>query len=179
LAVLDRSGWQFSGGRGAQAFTMATWLLPSAADFSTPGPLGPCGVFGALSADSSLELRAGGIPPDPLARFKESHLPTYLSPEQLARDLDLRDLTDPSCGPHAVQLLVDIAAGALTTAWGCVQRRSPGERIVAIVDNYDNLAFTPDAAEDVPSSVELRWRPGDVQAATSSSSHGSVTAPAT
>jgi phenylalanyl-tRNA synthetase alpha chain len=73
-------------------------------------------------------------------------LPTYLSPERLARDLDLRDLTDPSCGPHAVQLLVDIAADALTTAWDCVQRRSPGERIVAIVDNYDNLAFTPDAA---------------------------------
>ena len=29
--------------------------------------------------------------------------------------------------------------------------------------------------EDVPSSVELRWRPGDAQAATSSSSHGGVT----
>jgi phenylalanyl-tRNA synthetase alpha chain len=73
-------------------------------------------------------------------------VPTYLSPEQLARDLDLRDLTDRDAGPHAIQLLVDIAADALTKAWGCPERRAPGERIVAVADNYDNLAFTPDAA---------------------------------
>jgi phenylalanyl-tRNA synthetase alpha chain len=73
-------------------------------------------------------------------------LPTYLSPDRLARDLDLRDLTDPASGPHAVQLLVDMAARALTDAWGCAQRRSPGPRIVAIADNYDNLGFTFDAA---------------------------------
>lgn len=73
-------------------------------------------------------------------------MPTYLRPEQLARDLDWRDLTDPDAGPHAIQLLVDIAANALTDAWGCTQRRAPGLRIVAIADNYDNLAFTPDAA---------------------------------
>lgn len=73
-------------------------------------------------------------------------MPTYLRPERLARDLDLRDLTDPDAGRHAIQLLVDIAANALTEAWGCPQRRAPGERIVAIADNYDNLAFTPDAA---------------------------------
>jgi phenylalanyl-tRNA synthetase alpha chain len=72
-------------------------------------------------------------------------VPTYLSPQQLARDLALRDLTDPDSGQHAIQLLVDLAAEALTNAWGCVQRRSPGLRIVAIVDNYDNLVFTPDA----------------------------------
>jgi phenylalanyl-tRNA synthetase alpha chain len=73
-------------------------------------------------------------------------VPTYLSPEQLARDLALRDLTDPDSGPHALQLLVDLAADTLTNAWGCAQRRSPGPRIVAIADNYDNLAFIPDAA---------------------------------
>lgn len=73
-------------------------------------------------------------------------MPTYLTPEQLARDFALRDLTDPDSGSHAVQLLVDISADALTNAWSCDQRRSPGPRIVAIADNYDNLAFTADAA---------------------------------
>jgi phenylalanyl-tRNA synthetase alpha chain len=73
-------------------------------------------------------------------------VPTYLTPEQLARDFALRDLTDPDSGSHAVQLLVDISVDALTNAWSCDQRRSPGPRIVAIADNYDNLAFTADAA---------------------------------
>ncbi len=73
-------------------------------------------------------------------------MPTYLNPEQLVRDLALRDLTDPGAGPHAIQLLVDLAAETLTGAWHSAQRRTPGPRIVAIADNYDNLAFTPDAA---------------------------------
>jgi phenylalanyl-tRNA synthetase alpha chain len=73
-------------------------------------------------------------------------VPTYLSPKQLARDLALRDLTDPDAGPHAVQQLVDGAADALSDASQCPQRRRPGPRIVAITDNYDNLGFTPDAA---------------------------------
>jgi phenylalanyl-tRNA synthetase alpha chain len=73
-------------------------------------------------------------------------VPTYLSQTQLARDLALRDLADPDSGPHAIQLLVDLASDALTHAWGCARRRSPGPRVVAIADNYDNLAFTADAA---------------------------------
>jgi phenylalanyl-tRNA synthetase alpha chain len=73
-------------------------------------------------------------------------MPTYLSPEALSRDLALRDLSDPDAGPHAVQLLVDIAADALVYAWNCDRRRAPGPRIVAISDNYDNLAFTAGAA---------------------------------
>lgn len=73
-------------------------------------------------------------------------MPSYPTLEQLAPDLALRDLTDPETGPHAIQLLVDAAAGALSDAWGCVQRPSPGPRVVVIADNYDNLAFTVDAA---------------------------------
>ena len=73
-------------------------------------------------------------------------MPNYLTPAQLARDLALRDLTDPAAGPHAIQMLVDAAAGVLTDAWECAQRRSPGPRVVVVVDNYDNLAFTADAA---------------------------------
>ncbi len=45
--VLARGSWQFSCGQRVDASTIAPWLLPSDADFSTPGPLGPCGVFGA------------------------------------------------------------------------------------------------------------------------------------
>lgn len=71
---------------------------------------------------------------------------TYLTPDQLDRDLALRDLTDAGAGPHAVQQLVDLAANALTRAWDCEQRRCPGPRVVAVADNYDNLGFTGDAA---------------------------------
>jgi phenylalanyl-tRNA synthetase alpha chain len=73
-------------------------------------------------------------------------VPTHLTPEQLTRDLALRDLTDPTAGPHAAQLLVDIATDALADAWSCDVRRAPGPRVVPIADNYDNLNFTPDAA---------------------------------
>jgi phenylalanyl-tRNA synthetase alpha chain len=73
-------------------------------------------------------------------------MPTHLTADQLARDLALRDLTDPNDGPHAIQSLVDIATDALANAWGCEVRRSPGPRVVDVADNYDNLNFTADAA---------------------------------
>ena len=38
-------------------------------------------------------------------------MPTYLTTGQLERDLALRDLTDPSAGPHAIQSLVGLASG--------------------------------------------------------------------
>ncbi|MGY5134741.1 hypothetical protein ACWGJW_20430 [Streptomyces nigrescens] len=40
-------------------------------------------------------------------------MPAHLSAEQLARDLSIRDLTDPADGPHAVQLVLDRAVGGL------------------------------------------------------------------
>jgi heme A synthase len=73
-------------------------------------------------------------------------VPTYLTTEQLTHDLALRDLTDAGAGPHAIQLLVGLAADALSAAWACPTRPSPGPRIVAIADNYDNLGFTAGAA---------------------------------
>lgn len=73
-------------------------------------------------------------------------MPVYLTAEQLARELALRDLTDSAAGLHAIQLLVEAAASALTTAWGCAERRALGPRLVGIADNYDNLGFTADAA---------------------------------
>ena len=69
-----------------------------------------------------------------------------LSPEALQRALALRDLTDPAQGPHAMQLLVDAAQGALRDAWGCpvvVERADP---IVTVADNYDRLLYPPGGA---------------------------------
>lgn len=66
-----------------------------------------------------------------------------LSAEQLARDLTIRDLSDPAEGPHAVQLVLDRAVHALADAWGCEVRWCRGERIVPITDNYDALGYDP------------------------------------
>ncbi len=71
---------------------------------------------------------------------------TPLSTSDLRVALELRDLSDPVSGPHAMQaLLVDVLA-ALTGAWHCsvdVQRRRP---LVSVEDNYDRLGY---AATDV------------------------------
>ncbi|MGY1681869.1 PheS-related mystery ligase SrmL [Geodermatophilus sp. SYSU D01176] len=69
-----------------------------------------------------------------------------LSPRDLAAALELRDLSDPAGGPHAMQSLLDDVLGALTGAWSCaldVQRRRP---LVSVEDNYDRLGY---AAADV------------------------------
>jgi phenylalanyl-tRNA synthetase alpha chain len=71
--------------------------------------------------------------------------PITLSPTQLARDLAVRDLTDPGQGGHAIQLLIDAAVTRLAATWSCQVRHHPGPRIVAIEDNYDQLRIPPDA----------------------------------
>jgi phenylalanyl-tRNA synthetase alpha chain len=68
-------------------------------------------------------------------------MPAHLTAAQLARDLALTDLTDPSDGPHAIQLLVEAAVTALTSAWGCEVRCCRGPRVVTIADNYDHLGY--------------------------------------
>ena len=69
----------------------------------------------------------------------------YLTPEQLRRDLAVRDLTDPSSGPHAMQLLVARAVERLTAVWDCAPRWWRGPRLVPIADNYDRLGFGAEA----------------------------------
>jgi phenylalanyl-tRNA synthetase alpha chain len=68
-------------------------------------------------------------------------MPARLTAAQLARDLALTDLSDPSDGPHAIQLLVEAAVSALTSAWGCEARWCRGPRVVTIADNYDHLGY--------------------------------------
>ena len=72
-------------------------------------------------------------------------MPTTLTPEQVAHDLAIRDLTDPSEGDHALQLLINSARSALSASWGCVVRTARGPRIVSLADNYDRLRFPPAA----------------------------------
>jgi phenylalanyl-tRNA synthetase alpha chain len=68
-----------------------------------------------------------------------------LSPSQLARDLDTRDLTDPGQGRHAIQLLIDAAVAALAAAWNGDVRWHRGPRVVTVEDNYDRLRIPPEA----------------------------------
>jgi phenylalanyl-tRNA synthetase alpha chain len=71
-----------------------------------------------------------------------------LSAEQLSRDLAIPDLSDPADGPHAIQLITELAAAAVAAAWNrpgthCALRWCRGPRIVPIADNYDRLGYDP------------------------------------
>ncbi len=68
-----------------------------------------------------------------------------LHPEQLRLDLEVRDLSDPAEGPHAVQLLTDRAVTGLSRAWNCDVRWCRGPRIVPVADNYDRLGYAAEA----------------------------------
>lgn len=71
-------------------------------------------------------------------------MPAHLSPEQLACDLSIRDLTDPAAGAHALQLVLERAVDALAHRWGCEVRWWRGDRVVTVEDNYDNLGYRTD-----------------------------------
>ena len=70
---------------------------------------------------------------------------TYLEPAALRRCLDLRDLSDPTAGPHAMQHVVDALERALARAWAIPVRRHRGDRIVPVADHYDRLRYPADA----------------------------------
>ncbi len=69
----------------------------------------------------------------------------HLSPAQLRAALDVRDLSDPAQGPHAIQILTDRAVAALSRAWSCEVRWCRGAKIVPVADNYDRLGYGPGA----------------------------------
>jgi phenylalanyl-tRNA synthetase alpha chain len=66
---------------------------------------------------------------------------TYLTQEQLRRDLAVRDLSDPAEGAHAIQILIGRAVDSLSLAWNCEVRWCRGSRIVPVADNYDRLGY--------------------------------------
>ena len=71
---------------------------------------------------------------------------SILDPCDYARLLTLRDLTDSTLGPHAMQLLVQQAVDALRAAWRCpvVVYRAPP--VVGVSENYDDLGYPSDGA---------------------------------
>jgi phenylalanyl-tRNA synthetase alpha chain len=73
------------------------------------------------------------------------NMPT-LNTNALRQALNLRDLTNPDDGYHAMQKLIDDILSALRTAWACevrVYRESP---IITVEDNYDKLRYPPEGA---------------------------------
>ncbi|MEX5303524.1 PheS-related mystery ligase SrmL [Kocuria sabuli] len=72
-------------------------------------------------------------------------MPTYLTSQDIAAALELRDLTDPDHGPHAMQLLLDTVVDALTEQWGIPARWLRTSPLVPVGDNYDRLGFDSDA----------------------------------
>jgi len=69
----------------------------------------------------------------------------YLTPDQLHRDLSLRDLSEPAEGPHSIQLLTERVVAALAGAWDCEVRWCRGPKIVPVADNYDRLGYPAEA----------------------------------
>lgn len=70
--------------------------------------------------------------------------PLSVDVDSLCAALTLRDLTDPSRGPHAMQVLLDEVVAALAAAWGCEVRVHRALPVVSARDNYDRLYYPPD-----------------------------------
>ena len=71
---------------------------------------------------------------------------THLRSDALARDLSIRDLTDPAQGPHALQLLLEEIVSSLQRRWPETEVRVVrADPIVTLADNYWNLGYAPDA----------------------------------
>jgi phenylalanyl-tRNA synthetase alpha chain len=72
-----------------------------------------------------------------------------LTPDRLARDLAISDLSDPADGQHAMQQLTDLAVRALDRQCGHpgappgLVRWCRGPRVVPVADNYDALGYDP------------------------------------
>ncbi|MFG2000273.1 hypothetical protein ACGFNU_14085 [Spirillospora sp. NPDC048911] len=64
-----------------------------------------------------------------------------LSPDELARALSVRDLTDPSQGPHAAQLAAGLLAEALQARWRNELLLVRAHPLVPVEDNYERLGY--------------------------------------
>jgi phenylalanyl-tRNA synthetase alpha chain len=68
-------------------------------------------------------------------------MPNYLSPNELRDALNIRDLSDPLSGPHAMQELLQSVTDALRNRWDVPERIIRNSPLVSVVDNYDHLGF--------------------------------------
>ncbi|WP_284977299.1 hypothetical protein [Arthrobacter sp. efr-133-TYG-104] len=68
-------------------------------------------------------------------------MPPYLSTTELNDALTIRDLSDPSSGPHAMQTLLQAVSSTLSRKWDVAVRVIRHSPLVSVVDNYDHLGF--------------------------------------
>ena len=68
----------------------------------------------------------------------------YLTSDQLNHALNLRDLTDPAQGRHAIQALLASVVRALQPEWGASVRYVRHSPVVPVRENYDRLGYGPD-----------------------------------
>ena len=69
----------------------------------------------------------------------------HLTKDQLEKDLSIRDLSDETQGPHAMQIIMNEVLDALKKHWNApvtIYRESP---IVTVEDNYDRLGIELDS----------------------------------
>jgi phenylalanyl-tRNA synthetase alpha chain len=66
---------------------------------------------------------------------------SYITRTQLAEDLALRDLSDPTQGPHALQLILANVVDALRAAWSIATETVRHSPVVPVENNYDRLGF--------------------------------------
>jgi len=79
-------------------------------------------------------------------KMKTNNKPKPISLEATRRALNLRDLSNPKEGSHAMQLLMNKVTEALAKHWqtkSVIYRESP---IVSIKDNYDKIGYPKDGA---------------------------------
>lgn len=69
-----------------------------------------------------------------------------ISHDALTRALTLRDLTDPSQGSHAMQLILAAITRALSLSTSVPIRIDRGRPVVPVSDNYDRLGYPEDGA---------------------------------
>jgi phenylalanyl-tRNA synthetase alpha chain len=71
---------------------------------------------------------------------------TTLPADAVRRLLNLRDLTDPDQGDHAMQRIVERIEAGVARATGVPVHRHRTSPVVTVADNYDRLGYLPDAA---------------------------------
>src|SRR5579875_58369 len=110
--------------------------------FGDFGALDRYSVVGSLAHAAEVRRtgRGRGTPTRPT---EGPAMTSYLTADQLRAALELRDLTDPDAGPHAMQLLTDDVEQAIARPPDSEVRRVRHSPLVAVAANYDALGYGP------------------------------------
>ena len=68
------------------------------------------------------------------------------------RALEIRDLTDPTQGPHALQRLLDEVEQALVDRWKIPLRRERDHPVVSVAANYDRIGYPRTVRRETPAT---------------------------